>query len=114
MGCSPFFAATGCHPVLPLDVFEATYLMPAPDHLVSTTDLIGARARALARRQQDLEVIYSKVYEARLAAARQLERDHTTTIRDFDFQRGALVLMRNTAIEKSLNRKMRPRYLGPY
>ncbi|RDX49695.1 hypothetical protein OH76DRAFT_1455764 [Lentinus brumalis] len=114
MGCSPFFAATGCHPVLPLDVFEATYLMPTPTSLVSTTELIGARARALARRQQDLEVIYSKVYDARLAAARQLERDHATTIHDFDFQRGALVLMRNTAIEKSLNRKMRPRYLGPY
>ena len=25
-----------------------------------------------------------------------------------------LALIRNTAIEKSLNRKMRPRYLGPY
>ena len=33
---------------------------------------------------------------------------------DFDFGRGRLVLMRNTAIEKSLNRKMRPRYLGPF
>ncbi|KAI0037609.1 hypothetical protein FA95DRAFT_1506764, partial [Auriscalpium vulgare] len=29
------------------------------------------------------------------------------------FKRGILVLMRHTAIEKSLNRKMRPRYLGP-
>ena len=35
------------------------------------------------------------------------------TIRDFNFQPGALVLIRNTAIEKSLNRKMRARYLGP-
>ncbi|RPD52796.1 hypothetical protein L227DRAFT_514230, partial [Lentinus tigrinus ALCF2SS1-6] len=30
------------------------------------------------------------------------------------FKAGRLVLMRNTAIEKSLNRKMRARYLGPY
>ncbi|RPD52168.1 hypothetical protein L227DRAFT_473264, partial [Lentinus tigrinus ALCF2SS1-6] len=49
MGCSPFFAATGCHPVLPLDVFEATYLMPTPTTLIPTAELIGARARALAR-----------------------------------------------------------------
>ena len=35
------------------------------------------------------------------------------TIRDFDFPRGSLVLRRNTAIEKSLNRKMRARYEGP-
>ena len=33
---------------------------------------------------------------------------------DVFFQRGALVLMRNIAIEKSFNCKMRPRYLGPY
>ena len=34
-------------------------------------------------------------------------------MKDFDFQPGCLVLMCNTAIEKSLNRKMRPRYIGP-
>ncbi|KAG6859959.1 hypothetical protein C0991_012384, partial [Blastosporella zonata] len=39
--------------------------------------------------------------------------DHTITIKDFHFEKGALVLIRNTKIEKSLNRKMRPRYLGP-
>lgn len=35
------------------------------------------------------------------------------TIANYDFRPGDLVLMHNTAIEKSLNRKMRPRYLGP-
>src|SRR5258708_5851541 len=35
------------------------------------------------------------------------------TIRDFDFKRGDLILVRNTAIEKALNRKMRPQYIGP-
>ena len=32
---------------------------------------------------------------------------------DFNFTPGNLVLMRHTQIEKSLNRKMRPRYTGP-
>jgi hypothetical protein len=50
---------------------------------------------------------------ARLQAAVRFERSHAATIRDFDFQRGDLVLVRNTAIEKALNRKMRPRYIGP-
>ena len=31
----------------------------------------------------------------------------------FGFKKGDLVLSRNTAIEKSLNKKMRARYLGP-
>ncbi|OJT03926.1 hypothetical protein TRAPUB_5379 [Trametes pubescens] len=114
MGCSPFFAVTGCQPVLPFDIIEATYLAPPPDAMPTTTDLIGARTRALARRQEDIQRIHSRVYQARIDAARQLELDHPTKIRDFNFKRGALVLMRNTAIEASLNRKMRPRYLGPY
>lgn len=113
-GCSPFFAVTGCHPILPFDIAEATYLFPPPDSPLSTADLIGARARALARRQEDLERIHSRVYEARMRAARRLEDDHAASIRDFDFKRGSIVLVRNTAIEKALNRKMRPRYLGPY
>ena len=114
LGCSPYFAATASHPVLPLDIAEATYLVPAPDSLISSEDLIGARARALARRQSDLSRIHSQVYAARIEAARKLERDHAASIHDYDLRRGALVLVRNTTIDKSLNRKMRPRYLGPY
>jgi hypothetical protein len=34
-------------------------------------------------------------------------------IRDFDFHHGSLVLVQNTRVEKELNRKMKPRYLGP-
>ena len=49
----------------------------------------------------------------RLAAARRFKRDHSASIRDFDFKLGDLVLVRNTAIEKAPYRKMRARYLGP-
>ena len=113
MGCSPYFAVTGAHPVLPFDIFEATYLQPAPNSILSTTDLIARRAIALQKRSQDIEELYSKVYDARRKAAHQFERDHERSIHNFDFKRGDLVLLRNTAIEKALNRKMRPRYLGP-
>ena len=113
MGCSPYFAATGTHPILPLDVVEATWLAPPPDAVLSTTDLVARRAIALQKRSEQLATINSKVYEARREAARRFEQEHQYTIRDFDFQRGDLVLLRNTAIEKALNRKMRARYLGP-
>jgi hypothetical protein len=36
-----------------------------------------------------------------------------STIKDWDFKQGDLVLMRNTSVESSLNKKMKPRYLGP-
>jgi hypothetical protein len=40
MGCSPYYVATGTHPLIPLDILEATYLQPAPESVMSTTDLI--------------------------------------------------------------------------
>ncbi|KJA13899.1 hypothetical protein HYPSUDRAFT_121901, partial [Hypholoma sublateritium FD-334 SS-4] len=48
-----------------------------------------------------------------LKAAARFEREHAHTIHEYEFKLGDLVLIRNTRIEKSLNRKMRPRYLGP-
>ncbi|PFH44739.1 hypothetical protein AMATHDRAFT_167318, partial [Amanita thiersii Skay4041] len=49
----------------------------------------------------------------KLAAARRYEADYKAVIKDFKFRPGDLVLVRNSSIENSLNRKMKPRYLGP-
>jgi hypothetical protein len=113
MGCSPYFAATGTHPIIPLDIVEATYLQPPPDSVLSTTDLISRRAIALQKRREHLRDLRDKVVASRKLAAQRFEQENYHTIRDFDFKRGSLVLIRNTAIEKALNRKMRARYLGP-
>jgi hypothetical protein len=80
---------------------------------MSTTDLISCRAIALQKCSTDVNNLYSKVYQARLKAARRFEQDHLRTLKDFDFQHSSLVLMRNTQIEKSLNKKMRARYIVP-
>ena len=113
MGCSPYFAATGTHPLLPIDIAEANYLLPPPDSVLSTTDLIIRRAITLQKRRDQLSQLYSKVYAARVQASIIFERQHQHTINDYNFKLGDLVLIRNTAIEKALNRKMRARYLGP-
>jgi len=113
MGCSPYFAITGTHPLLPFDIVEANYLLPPPDTLLSTTDLVARRAVALQKRQEDLARLRDRIHRARNRAALRFEREHATVIRDFNFGKGDLVLVRNTAIEKALNKKMRPRYFGP-
>ena len=64
MGCSPYFAVTGSHPLIPLDISEATYLQPPPDSVLSSTDLIARRAIALQKRSDDINMLYSKVYSA--------------------------------------------------
>ena len=43
----------------------------------------------------------------------RFERMHASKIIDFDFKPGDLVLIRNSHVEESLNRKTKPRYVGP-
>ena len=113
MGCSPYFTTTGTHPLLPLDIAEATYLLPPPHAPLSSTDLIARRAVALQKRRSHLAALASNVYAAQIKAAIRFEQDHAATIAEYNFKLGDLVLIRNTTIEKSLNRKMHARYLGP-
>jgi hypothetical protein len=106
MGCSPFYAATGVHPILPFDIVEANYLLPPPDSLLSTKDLVARRVIALQKCADDLSQLCDRVHGHRNRAALKFEKDHAATISDFDFKASVLVLIQNTAIEKALNRKM--------
>ena len=67
----------------------------------------ASRAIALQKRKSHLSALHSKVMAARIQAAVRFEREHSATVRDFNFSQGDLVLVRNTAIEKALNQKMR-------
>jgi hypothetical protein len=40
MAYSPYFATHGLHPILPFDIDDATYLLPPPDKILTTKDLI--------------------------------------------------------------------------
>jgi len=76
MGCSPYYATTGTHPLIPLNIIEATYLLPPPDSILSATDLIARRAIALQKRDSDLAHLHSTVYKARVKAAITFEKKH--------------------------------------
>jgi hypothetical protein len=112
-GYSPFYMVHGVHPILPFDIAEATYLAPPLDAGLSTSDLISIRAKQLLKREEDLAKFRSDILKSRVAAIRRFEQTFSKVIVDFDFQPGSLVLLRNSKIEDSLNRKTKPRYLGP-
>jgi hypothetical protein len=84
MGCSPYFAITGAHPILPFDIAEATYLQPPPTSIMSLTDLISHQAITLQRHSADINALYSKVYQLKVAC--RFEQQHLRTFKDFDFQ----------------------------
>src|SRR5258708_25439949 len=113
MGCSPYFAVTGTHPLIPLDVVEANYLLPPPDSLLSSTDLIARYAIALQKRQGDLAWLKDRVHTECNCATICFEWEHSATITNFNFGQGDLILVHNTSIEKALNWKMHARYFGP-
>lgn len=112
-GCSPFFMVTGAHPTLPLDIQEATWLVELPDRILSTAELIGFRAKALAKHRQHVVEMRNRIDQSKRDWLAKYERDNKSTIKDWTFKPGDLVLVRNSEIESSLDKKMKQRYYGP-
>ncbi len=112
-GCSPYFMLTGAHPVLTLDAAEATWLVDPPMRVVSEEELIGMRARALAKHRVHIERMRERINKDKLKRLLAYEKDFHAVIKDYRFQPGNLVLVRNTAVKKSLDKEMKPRYTGP-
>ena len=112
-GYSPYYLAHGVEPLLPFDLAEGTYLAPDFDGIMSTEDLIALRARMLLKCPQDLARVREKVLKACWESVKQLERDLGHRIKEFNFQPGNLVLVRNSRFDKGLSNKTKPRFLGP-
>src|SRR5271168_1032182 len=100
-GCSPFFMVTGAHPVLPLDIEEATWLVEVPGRILSTAELIGFRAKALAKHNQHVAEMRRKISKDKMEWLKKYERENQHTIKDLSFKSGDLVLVRNTEVESS-------------
>ena len=112
-GCSPFFMVTGAHPILPLDIQEATWLVELPGRILTTAEMIGYRAQALAKHRQHVIEMRKRIDQEKRDRLIKFEKNNKSTIRDFKFNPGDLVLIRNTEIESSLDKKMKARYNGP-
>ena len=100
------------HPLLPLDIAEATYLLPLPDAPLFSTDLIARCAVTLQKHWSHLAMLTSDINTAQIKTVICFKQEHTATIIKYDFKLSDLVLIRNTTIEKSLNHQMHVRYLG--
>jgi hypothetical protein len=102
----------GVEPLFPFDLAEATYMVPKQDTM-TTPELIALRARQLRKRPEDLDAIKERVLKSRYASVRQFEEKFANTIHNYDLRPGDLVLVRNSRVEMSLDRKSKPRWFGP-
>ena len=104
----------GAEPALPLDLTEATFLVEGFKSGMSTADLLALRIKQLQKKPEDIEAAAAKLAGTRLKSKEQFESRYRHRLYTAHHKEGGLVLVRNTTIEKSLNRKCKPRYLGPY
>ncbi|KAF8577138.1 hypothetical protein K439DRAFT_1365380 [Ramaria rubella] len=103
----------GIELILPVNIMEATFLIPNLEKPLTDEELIAIRAQQLEKCDDDLADIHEQVLKARYMSISQFEKDHKHTICDYNFKPGTLVLVRNTQIEADHTRKCKPRYLGP-
>jgi hypothetical protein len=113
-GCSPFYMLHGVHPVLPFDLTEATFMIQGYQKGLSSSDLLALRIRQLQKRPDDLERAAQALVKARFRSKAQFERRFMRRLKRMPLEVGDLVLIRNTRIEQEMNRKHKPRYIGPY
>jgi hypothetical protein len=113
-GFSPFYLLHGVDPVLPFDLTEATFMVQGFRSGMSTVELQALRIRQLEKRPEDIEQAAMAIQESRLQSKRQFEKLFRHRITGHIFKSGDLVLIRNSQIEKELDKKSKPRYLGPY
>ena len=113
LGCSPFFMVTGAHPILPLDIQEATWLVELPDKVLTMEELIGYRAQALAKHRQHVIEMRQHIDQEKRYRLIKFEKDNKSTIKNLNFKPRDLVLVCHTEIESSLNKKMKARYNQP-
>ncbi|PVF91238.1 hypothetical protein CPB86DRAFT_674501, partial [Serendipita vermifera] len=111
-GYSPFFLAHGYHPLLPVDAFHLTFAWNSRP--MSTKDLVIGRIKLLAEREKAEEEALENIRKSRWKYKERFEKENERTLFRGELSPGQLVLVRNSAVEKELDRKHKPRWLGPY
>jgi len=113
-GYSPFQLLHATEPLLPLDIAEATFLVEEFRTGLKTEELLELRARQLSKHPEDLKRAAETLRKARFTSKRQFEKRFIKRMSHLSFKLGDLVLLRNTQVEMSHDRKHQQRYLGPY
>jgi hypothetical protein len=84
-----------------------------PDRIISTDELVGLRARALAKHVVHVEEMRARMATIKEKSAKEYSEKYKHVIKDYSFGPGDVVLVRNTVEEGSLSGRNRDRWWGP-
>ena len=81
---------------------------------MTTAELLTLRIRQLEKRPEDIAQAAAVIQRSRFRSKEHFEKIFNKRIKNYVFKKGDLVLIRNSRVEKELDKKTKPRYLGPY
>ena len=96
MDSIPFYLLHGLDPILPFNLFEATHLVEGFYSGMTSQHLLALCIRQLEKRPDDIDAAFNTLYKSHLRSKAQFEKKYTSQV------------------EKELDQKSKPRYLGPY
>ena len=81
---------------------------------MSTSDLLALRIKQLRKLPDDIDKAAETLHRSRLKNKAAFEQRYQRRLWRNEYKPGDLVLVRNSRVEKELDRKTKPRYLGPF
>ena len=97
-----------------MDLAEATFLVENIRSGISTSELLAVRMQQLHKHPEDVARAAKILKKARFASKAQFEQRFIKRLSRDEYRTGELVLIHNSGIELSHNRKHQLWYLGPY
>ena len=81
---------------------------------MTSEELLSLCIQQLEKRPDDFHSAYTTLQKSHLHSKAQFERRYTRRLFRSSYQPGDLVLVCNSQVEKELDHKSKPRYLGPF
>ena len=113
-GFSPYQLLHVTDPLLPLDLAEATFLVEEFRSGIDTAELLKLRVRQISRHPEDIAKAAETLRKACFKSKWHFEKKFVKRMFTKIHKSGDLVLVQNTAVEMSHDRKHKPHYLEPY
>jgi hypothetical protein len=113
-GFTPYYLLYGRSPLLAYDIADRTWDTLDWHTVQSTADLIGMRARQIARRDRHLVQGLAQQKALRKRAVDEFNEKHRTQLSTGDFTLGTWVLAHETWLDTQVGNKGALRWTGPF